>query len=171
RDVTARMQTEDELRDRAGRDQLTGLYGRQRFTEELERRFAEARRFGDPLALVVCDLDDLQEINTSHGLDVGDRALRALAATASATVRAIDVVGRVGTDEFAILLPRSGGDAAMRVVGAIEREMRDAEINAPGGPVALSVSCGLAVAGDGVADAGELLQAAEQMLSKHRPGR
>ena len=102
-DITDRKQTEEKLRFMSFHDALTGLYNRGYFEEEMER-LKSSRQF--PVSIIVCDLDDLKQINDSLGHDVGDQAIKAAANILRSNVfRKEDVVARTGGDEFVILLP------------------------------------------------------------------
>jgi diguanylate cyclase (GGDEF)-like protein len=93
-------------------DQLTGAYSRRYFMEELERQVALHERHGAPVSLIMMDLDHFKSINDSYGHGVGDRALREAALNAKAELREGDMLGRVGGEEFLILLPMTTLDAA-----------------------------------------------------------
>jgi diguanylate cyclase (GGDEF)-like protein len=94
-------------------DELTGLANRRAFYEAGERALEWARRYDHPLSLVMLDIDHFKRINDMRGHAAGDAALRGLAETLRSGVRAADVVGRLGGEEFALLLPQTPlGDAA-----------------------------------------------------------
>lgn len=118
----------DSLREKAERDELTGLVNRRRFFELFAGEMERSRRYGAPLSLVLLDADHFKRINDLHGHQVGDRVLRAIADHCSAVLRRSDVLGRVGGEEFACLLPgadREAGVAAaekMRATVAADRE-------------------------------------------------
>lgn len=116
RDITERKALEDELRLLADTDALTGIFNRRRFEQEAERQIRESRRFGDPVTLVVLDLDDFKAINDRHGHQTGDAVLCAVAQALRQAVRETDVIGRIGGDEFAALLTRSTPAGAERVI-------------------------------------------------------
>jgi diguanylate cyclase (GGDEF)-like protein len=85
-------------------DELTELANRRHFTETLDTELRRAERFGEPLGLVFADLDDFKQVNDRHGHQFGDRVLRAFADCLRQRVRVIDIVARLGGEEFAVLL-------------------------------------------------------------------
>jgi diguanylate cyclase (GGDEF)-like protein len=147
---------------RAATDGLTGLANQRTVHETLKRAAAHAGRSTSPLAVVLFDLDHFKAINDSYGHGKGDDVLAAVAAAAASAVRASDFVGRLGGEEFAVVLPdtdRAGGIlAAEKIRAAI------ATISVPGVDRPISASFGVAVMPD---DAGEpelLLRAADRAL-------
>jgi diguanylate cyclase (GGDEF)-like protein len=104
-----------EMQEFAERDTLTAVYNRRLFDRELEAALARSRRSGEPLSVLVVDLDDLKRINDTGGHAAGDDALRALADALRATVRAGDTIFRLGGDEFAVVLPGATAEAARTV--------------------------------------------------------
>ncbi|MGY1683028.1 diguanylate cyclase [Geodermatophilus sp. SYSU D01176] len=155
RESTARTRLEEErertrallarLERLSHEDPLTGLANRRRWDAELAQACAAARRTGTSLAVVLADVDHFKEVNDLHGHGGGDEALRLIATTLLARVRAGDVVARLGGDELAVLLPGSDlGRAA-----ALAEELRAAalELRLPAaGRGALTLSLGVAVA-------------------------
>jgi diguanylate cyclase (GGDEF)-like protein len=111
-----------ELFDAARTDMLTGLLNRQGFDERFELELARARRTGEPLALVLADIDSFKELNDRDGHPAGDAALRAVGARAREVMRHTDIVARIGGDELAAILP----DADIRVAFAIAERLRNA---------------------------------------------
>lgn len=107
-------------------DALTGLANRRAFDEAAEQEVQRARRYNTPLALVMADLDHFKAINDRHGHHVGDQVLQHFAHILSASVRNLDLVGRWGGEEFAILMP---GTDLEEAVQAAER-MRQAVLKA-----------------------------------------
>ncbi len=93
------------LMDIANRDALTGLANRRRFEMELERNISFSKRTGQPLAVIMMDLDNFKIVNDTAGHLVGDNILRAVASTLRSRVRVTDLVVRWGGDEFCILVP------------------------------------------------------------------
>ena len=119
----ARADLMRRLRDEADTDQLTGLPNRRSWYERLREALVRARRYGQPLSVVLLDLDDFKQINDSEGHAAGDRLLRAVSAQWAAAARESDFVGRIGGDEFAVILERAdsaaGGAIALRLVDAL----------------------------------------------------
>jgi diguanylate cyclase (GGDEF)-like protein len=99
-----------ELQRNAVTDALTGLYNRRLFGESFEKELNRARRYGQPLGLVMLDLHRFKEVNDTHGHPRGDEVLQAAAATLKRALRTSDSAFRIGGDEFALLLPQT--DAA-----------------------------------------------------------
>ncbi len=109
----------DELRALARLDDLTGALNRRAFLEVLDEAVAQAARGGPPVTLALCDLDGLKAINDVHGHPTGDAALRALVDLLSSNLRAYDSVGRVGGDEFALLLHGAESEATAAIVSRL----------------------------------------------------
>lgn len=114
-DHTDRRRTERELRVLADHDPLTGSYNRRRFEEELRRELAAANRYGPAGALLILDLDNFKVVNDTRGHARGDEMLRTVAKLIRERLRDSDVVGRLGGDEFGIILPHADAHAALAV--------------------------------------------------------
>ncbi len=113
-----------ELWQQASRDLLTGAMSRRAFVNDLAKAIAAFHRTGDPCTLILFDLDRFKAVNDTHGHSAGDAVLRAVADTVADALRAYDCFGRLGGEEFAILLGEPLADAlevAERVRAAIER--------------------------------------------------
>jgi diguanylate cyclase (GGDEF)-like protein len=107
-----RLQFEQE-HDNAMHDALTGLQNRRAFLAAGAFEVERAKRYAHPMAVIYLDLDDFKKLNDSKGHAAGDAALRATAAALSGSMRATDRVARMGGDEFAVLLPETGYEAAV----------------------------------------------------------
>jgi len=114
-DITERKQVEDKLRELATVDSLTGLSNRRYFLEIAAREVERSRRYRIPLSLVMLDVDRFKSINDTHGHDVGDQTLRALATIGLSGIRTVDAFGRLGGEDFAILLPETDITKAQEV--------------------------------------------------------
>jgi diguanylate cyclase (GGDEF)-like protein len=130
----ANAQRHQTVEQQALVDGLTGLANRRLCTAALEKELARAERFGEPLALVLADIDDFKRINDRWGHPTGDDVLKLFANTLSTSVREIDLAGRWGGEEFALLLPgtdlQGGRELAERVRRRLARKQfltRDGE--------------------------------------------
>lgn len=114
------------LHTQARTDHLTGLANRRHFMEMLEEEISRSRRFDSPLSLAMMDLDHFKGINDTYGHDAGDRVLTAFSKLLKRQVRAYDGIGRLGGEEFALLLPSTdlagGMTVCNRIVEAIQLE-------------------------------------------------
>lgn len=165
RDVTERRSLEAELTILATQDELTRLPNRRHFLEQARREFERSRRYGSSLSLLMVDADHFKNINDTHGHAGGDAALRALAETGRVLLREADVLGRLGGEEFSLLLPETGLNQA--VVVAERLRMAVAALRTPmpgGGEAAFTVSVGVASLGPGVESVDELLKRADRAL-------
>jgi len=102
-----------KLQVNAVTDPLTGLYNRRLFGESFEKELNRARRYNQPLGLVILDLHRFKEVNDKHGHPRGDEVLRAMAATLKKALRTSDSAFRIGGDEFALLLPQTDAAQAL----------------------------------------------------------
>ena len=101
-------------------DELTGLFNRRGFAEQVKRTLVAARRFGHTGVLVYCDLDNFKEINDSHGHCVDDKVLRRIAEVARHSLREIDTIARLGGDEFAMLIAQNKWANGMKRVQSLK---------------------------------------------------
>ena len=145
RDITERKATEAKLRELATTDSLTGLYNRRRFMELSEREFARSVRYDRDLALFMLDIDFFKNVNDTYGHSVGDEVLRSLSEIAILALRNADIIGRLGGEEFAVLLPETGGEAAFEVAERLRLSVERAAINTAGGDLGITVSIGVAI--------------------------
>jgi diguanylate cyclase (GGDEF)-like protein len=145
-------------------DDLTELANRRRFTELLGVEVRRAQRFGDPLGLILADLDDFKLVNDRFGHQAGDEVLRRFAAILQATVREIDVPARYGGEEFAVLLPETGLAGAEQLAKRLATALADVVLRAPDGEeVPVTASFGVSAFPE-AGSAEELLAAADRAL-------
>ncbi|MCL5976575.1 MAG: sensor domain-containing diguanylate cyclase [Nitrospirae bacterium] len=123
-DITERKMIEEKLVELAERDPLTNIYNRRKFYNFLEDAIERAKRYKRPLSLIMFDIDYFKKVNDMHGHDVGDRVLIIIADIVAANIRRIDVFGRLGGEEFGILVSDTAieGSKALaeKVKGKIE---------------------------------------------------
>jgi diguanylate cyclase (GGDEF)-like protein len=156
----------DELQTLATRDGLTGALNRVAFEHRLEQELARAARAGTPCSLVMLDIDHFKAINDEHGHARGDEALRGLADEVRAFKRSADAFGRIGGEEFALILPDT--DVAGAEALAERLRVRLARRRIPGGD-SITVSIGVAGAATR-ASADEMFGAADRALYAAKTG-
>lgn len=143
-------ESEERYRRLAQHDHLTGLPNRALFSDRLHQALAVARRSGGGLALAFVDLDRFKEVNDSLGHAVGDRLLRDAAARIRASLRASDVVGRIGGDEFVVLFLGAGEAEAARMAAEKIRATLEPPFPVENHSLSISASIGVALyPGDG----------------------
>ena len=120
-DITERKRILEELRHLATVDGLTGLFNRRHFLELCERELQRARRYRLDVALLMLDADLFKTINDTYGHDVGDEVLQVIARLCQHQMRDADIVGRLGGEEFAILLPQTGLPDALGVAERLRK--------------------------------------------------
>jgi two-component system CheB/CheR fusion protein len=170
-DVTSLRETTLRLESQARIDAATGLLNRASFCEALERELARAAREETPLALAWVDLDRFKEVNDRYGHEAGDRVLRTVAERLSSVIRrGKDYVGRLGGDEFGVIL--IGYDDLHELDRILERAMRELLRPIPGAGVELSVgaSVGLALHPRDATGLEELLHAADTAMYGAKEG-
>jgi diguanylate cyclase (GGDEF)-like protein/PAS domain S-box-containing protein len=123
-DISARKQLEEDLRQLADHDPLTGLRNRRLFEHDLKLQVARSQRYGEQAALMVIHLDYFKRLNDEHGHVVADETLRAVARGLSRRLRQTDLLARLGGDEFAVLLPHADGEGAAVVADGLARVIR-----------------------------------------------
>ncbi|NUN61237.1 MAG: diguanylate cyclase [Burkholderiaceae bacterium] len=165
RDVTQRKNLERELQRLATTDMLTGMANRRAFLELAESTFQRACAQGEPLTLLMLDLDHFKAINDRFGHLEGDRVLVEFARTIKTHLRASDTVGRLGGEEFGLLLPLTtpseGADVAARILDAIRAlELTDST----GQSYRITTSMGLSAHHPSDRNLRELLDRADQAL-------
>jgi diguanylate cyclase (GGDEF)-like protein/PAS domain S-box-containing protein len=161
-DITDLKLSEEKLRFLSIHDQLTGLYNRLYFDEEMAR-LERGRIF--PISVIMGDLDDLKIINDTYGHAQGDEVIKAAAQILRSSFRAEDVVARIGGDEFAALLPGANAEATQHVIARIQEKIRNHPmINHK---VALYISLGSATAEKGTL-LGDALRMADEQMYQHK---
>ena len=145
-------------------DSLTGLANRWTFDEELALEWRRAERVGDPLALILLDIDNFKEINDGHGHQAGDEVLRRVGEVLAGSVRQVDLATRYGGEEFAVIAPETDLDGALDLAERLRKALADAEIELRDGTrLSVTASFGAAVKGD-VPGCEKLVAAADELL-------
>jgi diguanylate cyclase (GGDEF)-like protein len=137
-------QRAQDLENLAAVDGLTGLYNRRHFETLARSELARCQRYVRPLSLLLLDVDHFKLINDRLGHAAGDRVLRRIAEMCSASKRDSDVVGRIGGEEFAVLLPETAPDAAQQFAERLRSAVRESPIVIEGETIVVTVSIGVA---------------------------
>ncbi|MDD2760807.1 MAG: diguanylate cyclase [Methylomonas sp.] len=144
RDITERKILEHKLMQQAHIDYLTGVSTRGHFMEQAELELSRAIRYQSALSIIMMDVDFVKRINDSHGHKTGDLVLKKLAEVCRQSLREVDVIGRMGGEEFAILLPETENDAAMDAAVRLKEAICAAKVPMEAGlPLQITVSIGL----------------------------
>jgi diguanylate cyclase (GGDEF)-like protein/PAS domain S-box-containing protein len=143
-DVTAQKRARDDLFEQATHDALTGVFNRRHVEDVLGKEVERAERHARPLAVAILDADHFKLINDTHGHQTGDEVLRAISDRCRRTLRANDVLGRYGGEEFVIVFPETRLDEAGAVAERLRAAVADWPVEVGGDAVGVTVSIGLA---------------------------
>ncbi|MCB1776097.1 MAG: GGDEF domain-containing protein [Candidatus Competibacteraceae bacterium] len=164
-DITERKKMLEELRHLAITDSLTSLYNRRHFLELCKQELRRASRYRLATGLLVLDADRFKTINDTHGHALGDEVLRIIGRLCRAQLREVDVIGRIGGEEFAILLPQTGFPATCKIAERLRSAIEQTALPlANGGTLRFTVSVGGCVLANGRLDIRELFKVADQAL-------
>jgi diguanylate cyclase (GGDEF)-like protein len=172
-DITERKQLEWQLEQQANTDFLTGCASRRHFLEQAEQEVLRVRRYGGELSVLSLDLDYFKTINDRYGHHAGDLTLKKLVEVCRGLLRDVDVVGRLGGEEFAVMLPETGGNRALEVAQRLCRAIAAAEVPIPPhAPLRFKASIGVASLSESDAHIETILNRADRALYKaKREGR
>jgi diguanylate cyclase (GGDEF)-like protein len=160
----AKERTEHRHKTAALVDSLTGIANRRAFLQEGEAQLLRQAADPRPTAVMLLDLDHFKSINDRFGHAIGDRVLQIFAEVASAGMRRSDLVGRLGGEEFAALLPDTTRERAVAVAERIRTVFAEAARDVDGRPVAGTVSIGVVFGEDSMLDLSALLAQADHAL-------
>ena len=170
-DITDRKEMEQALQEAKTRaetladtDELTGLNNRRAFFNLSNQVISQARRSGEPVAVIMFDLDHFKQVNDRWGHAAGDTVLRGLAATARRTVRESDIVARLGGEEFAILLPATDLPKARYLAQRLQQAFGNQIFPVTGGKVRCTASFGIAASSGREFTLDDLLRQADKAL-------
>jgi len=164
RDISDRREANESLRNVTSCDHLTGLVNRRAFFEAAELEVQRWQRQPRPLSIVMVDADHFKNVNDCHGHAAGDAVLRHLAAGLSATFRAMDVVARIGGEEFVVLLPDTALEGACAVASRLCQRIAEHAVEVDGKSIRYTVSAGVATMDSTVAGVADLLKRADTAM-------
>jgi diguanylate cyclase (GGDEF)-like protein len=153
-----------KLEETANRDELTGLYNRRKMDEILSREIAFSKRYGEPLSLMMMDIDYFKSVNDSYGHHAGDHYLVEFAKVLREEVRLVDYVGRWGGEEFIILLPKTNVEQAKGLAERLRYAVEVMQIESGRGLISRTVSIGIASAQSGKMDVDEIIRHADEAM-------
>ncbi len=130
-------------------DALTGLHNRRYMTGQLQALVARAAHGGDPVSVLVLDIDHFKAVNDGFGHDAGDEVLREFAVRLATNVRAVDLPCRLGGEEFVVVMPGTRLEDAHRIADRIRRDVAQTPFRAMGGKELLSITASIGVAATG----------------------
>ena len=163
-DISDQKNLEEELRRQANTDPLTGLLNRRCFTDHNRREMERNRRYGAALSLVLIDIDHFKKVNDTYGHGAGDDVIRGVAAACMAELRDTDFMGRIGGEEFAVLLPDSDLEAAGILAERLRARVAEVSFATGVGPVDVTVSVGVTEVDEAVDDVRSLTHRADVAL-------
>lgn len=142
-DLSERKRLEAELARQARVDVLTGLNNRRHFFELAEQELARSKRHAQSFSILMLDVDHFKAVNDNYGHDAGDEVLRKLSEVCTETLREIDIVGRIGGEELAVLLPETAGVRAVDAAERLRLAIAAAAVPARGEFIHFTVSIGV----------------------------
>jgi diguanylate cyclase (GGDEF)-like protein len=168
-DMTERAALEEKLKELARIDELTGILNRRHFMELARTELDRAKRYDRPFGVALMDLDGFKAINDTWGHAAGDEALRLVSRLCKDSLRACDLIGRYGGDEFAFAFPECDEGLAEAAAEKLARVVASATLTLGGQVVVLSASIGTAGGiGASCLDLEDMLAAADSMMYKNK---
>lgn len=170
RDVTEAVRARQELFALATKDALTGLRNRRYFLEGADTEFARSRRHGRGFALLLIDADHFKLVNDTRGHAAGDRALQGIAEICVRSLREVDLVGRLGGEEFAVAMPEADLAVASQVAERLRQQIAEHEVGGGDQSFRVTVSIGVAAASPADRTLDQMLRRADQALYTAKNG-
>jgi diguanylate cyclase (GGDEF)-like protein len=154
----------EKVQDLATKDPLTGLYNRRHFFEAAEAGFAQAKRYGTPLSLIMLDLDNLKQTNDHYGHTMGDKMLIEVGRLLRLGIRTSDIAARYGGDEFVVLMPGTNLEEGHKLAERLDGLFSSSRVKSTKDTVTISLSQGLAEMDDSCTSLELLLDKADLAL-------
>jgi len=145
-------------------DGLTGTHNRRHFFELAEHELNRARRFQHPVSAIMLDLDHFKQVNDTYGHAIGDQVLRVVAERCGEGIRGIDILGRYGGEEFAVILPGTDLSGAHNMAERLRRSVADVPVPTDKGDLTVTISLGVASNVQDDADVAALLNRADAAM-------
>jgi diguanylate cyclase (GGDEF)-like protein len=156
----------DEVSRTARVDQLTGLFNRRHFDDELKRALDQTDRFGGHCALVIADVDHFKNVNDTYGHAAGDKVLKSIAQSMRELVRTTDVCARIGGEEFCVILPQTGVVGSVELAERLRARIGSSATRFQDRDITVTASLGVATypAGGGALKRAQLFESADRAL-------
>ena len=162
--ITERIANEEKLVKMATTDPLTGLNNRRSFFEMAERERLKALRFHHPYSAMMLDIDHFKSVNDTYGHNIGDEVLKFVADILKSILRDIDILGRLGGEEFAIVLPETPMADALKAAERIRAAVEDFTLETETCTISVTISIGVVQMSDAEEDNETLLNMADALL-------
>ena len=153
-----------ELSRLATSDPLTGLFNRRGFLEQCETEVARAKRYGRPVSILILDVDHFKKVNDTYGHDAGDAVLAAVGGALRTALRQIDIFGRLGGEEFGVLLVETALPKAMLVAERLRLSLASMEVPVLGTTIKITASIGCTCLGEDASGLEDGLRMADQLM-------
>lgn len=164
RDITEMKTLEQQLRTAATIDELSELNNRRHFMELAEREFERSRRYDTDVSAVMLDVDNFKAINDTYGHACGDAVIRVIGKLLTSVFRKTDILGRIGGEEFAVILPNTAVEAAELAVERLQQVIAETEVFCGSARIKFTISSGVACFSQEVDGLDELLRRADEAM-------
>jgi diguanylate cyclase (GGDEF)-like protein len=170
REIQKRTLLEQELRESARTDHLTGLLNRGAFFDLAEQEWKRHKRYANPLSMAVVDIDHFKRINDVYGHPTGDGALRAIVECCRGCIREADIFGRIGGEEFGIVMSQTVTADAKEIADRLRRSVEALSIHHGQYEISCSISIGIYTSGNTSEDLDTIYKRADAALYRAKEG-
>ncbi len=160
----------EEIKMMAFTDGLTGLYNHRRFQERLQEELKRADRYGEPVSLILLDIDHFKKVNDTYGHPAGDAVLKRIAEIIRKTVREIDFPARYGGEEFALIILKSTAREAKKIAERLRKKVEQTTVKTDTADINVTLSLGIASYPEDARTREDLIERADQALYRAKQG-
>ncbi len=168
--VSDLVRESEALERLASIDAMTGLANRRNFLELAEAEWTRFRRYGRPMALLMCDIDHFKAVNDTYGHDAGDQVIKTVADVLHKHKRASDTAGRLGGEEFALILPEATLDSAVAAGERLRKLVAEHVITVGGARISVTISVGASICHAATSGIEDLIKQADLALYEAKRG-